>query len=249
MYRGRAAVEAPRSRRMTAGFNFGGLMRSLRAIALTAVLTVSASLLVTPPAFARPTWVPPAKLGAEARHFDMDVNSAGAAVSAWFGGDVLKASYRPAGRDWSRPVVLARDMPDLTTRTSSPSVPSWTRGVGLRWSLTSVAIAPPSSLGRRGDPGVRITTVGGGGIWSSFPTADMDAAGHLVLTWVESDDLAGDHAYIAWRKPSGDWSSQSGGGGGDFDLVAHDGTVTIARHGNGVSNEGLYVPDLTSRRS
>ena len=217
-------------------------MRSLRAIALTAVLTVSASLLVTPPAFARPMWVPPAKLGAEARYFDMDVNSAGAAVSAWFGGDVLKVSYRPAGRDWSRPVVLARDMPDLTYTNLIP-VRAFVDARGR-----AAVVAPDGgdstavfTRTARGPWRADHHLVGEGGIWSSFPTADMDAAGHLVLTWEESDDLAGDHPYIAWRKPSGDWSSQSGGGGSNFDLVAHDGTATIVKRGYGVYQEGLSV--------
>ena len=229
---------APR-RRMAAGYNFGGLVRSLRAIALTAVLTVSASLLVTPPAFARPTWVPPAKLGAEARYFDMDINSAGAAVSAWLGGDVLKVSYRPAGRDWSRPVVLARGMPERTYTNPSPSVPF----VDARGRAAVIAyvggdgtdIFTRTARGPwRADPNPLAS--GAGGSWSSFPTADMDAAGNLVLTWKESDDFSGDDNSIAWRKPSGDWSSQIGGGGGDFDLVAHDGTATIARNdGDGLS--------------
>ena len=63
---------------------------------------------------------PAGELGAEARYFDMDVNSSGAAVSAWFRGDALKVSYRPAGRDWSRPVVLARGMADYSYTNTIP---------------------------------------------------------------------------------------------------------------------------------
>ena len=218
-------------------------MRSLRAIALTAVLTVSASLLVAPPAFARPTWVPPAKLGAEARYFDMDINSAGAAVSAWFRDDALKVSYRPAGRDWSRPVVLARGMLGGTYTNTIP-VRAF---VDARGRAAVVAYVGGDGTGiftkkARGPWRADDHPVGGGGIWSSFPTADMDAAGNLVLTWVESDDFSGDDESIFWRKPSGDWSFQSGGGGGNYDLVAHNGTATIARNGNGsADDEGLYV--------
>ena len=121
-------------------------------------------------------------------------------------------------------------------------MPSWTREAGLRSSAydggDSTAVFTRKAQGPwRADP----NPVEAGGIWSSFPTADMDAAGNLVLTWEESDDFAGDHASIAWRKPSGDWSSQSGGGGGNFDLVAHDGTATIVKRGYGVYQEGLSV--------
>ena len=79
--------------------------------------------------------------------------------------------------------------------------------------------------------------VAAGGEWSSFPTADMDDAGNLVVTWVDSDDFSGDDESIFWRTPSGDWSFQSGGGGGNYDLVAHDGTATITRN----DSDGLYV--------
>lgn len=219
-------------------------MRSLRAVALTAVLTVSASLLVTSPAaHARPTWVTPEVLGAEARYFDMDVNAAGDAVAAWTGGGVLKASYRPAGRDWSRPVVLTRGMGEVER---GPAIPVRAL-VDARGRAAVVTYKA-----RAGDTFVATRTARGqwreddhapsaGGDWSSFPTADMDAAGNLVLTWVDTDDFSGDDESIAWRKPSGDWSYASGGGG-NFDLVAHDATATIARNGNGnVHDDGLHV--------
>lgn len=198
---------------------------------------------MTPPAHARPTWVTPEVLGAEARYFDMDVNAAGDAVAAWTGGGFLKASYRRAGRDWSRPVVLTRGMGDVE---HGPAIP--VRALVDARGRAAVV----TCKARAGNTFVATRTARGqwreddhapsaGGDWSSFPTADMDAAGNLVLTWVDRDDFAGDDEHIAWRKPSGDWSYASGGGG-NFDLVAHDATATIARNGNGnVHDDGLHV--------
>lgn len=223
-------------------------MRQLRTMALAAVLAVSASLLVAPPASAEPSWVDPELLGADARYFDMDVNASGAAVAVWNGGGAIKASYRPAGQDWSRPVQLGR--------VGDGTIP----GTPLRAFVDEQGRAAVVASGPEAETILVVTrsvngtwrrdehapSVGGGCCWTSTPTADMDGQGNLVLTWVESNDQVGDSTSIAWRRPSGRWSVVSGGGG-YLDLVAHHETVTMARGGEGVFVQTASLGEAASQ--
>lgn len=208
-------------------------MRQLRTIALSAVLAMSSSLLAALPAFAEPSWVAPAVLGDDARYFDMDVNSSGAAVAAWSDGGALKASYRPVGEDWSRPVQLGwvgnGSIPGTPIRAF---VDAQGRAAVVSSPTTLIVTRSANGTWRRDE---KPPPVGGGCCWTSTPTADMDEQGNLVLTWVDGNDQVGDSPSIAWRRPSGRWSYVSGGGG-YLDVVAHQETATMSRGG-----EGVYV--------
>ena len=83
-------------------------MRRMRAVAVAGVLVLLMSLLAAAPAYATQQWTPPEVLGVHVDDVDMDVNAAGDAVAVWTSERSVKASYRPAGRDWQRPVVIRR---------------------------------------------------------------------------------------------------------------------------------------------
>jgi hypothetical protein len=164
----------------------------------------------------------------------MDVNAAGAAVAAWVDSGVVKTTYRAVGRDWSRPMKIGRvSSADSTYAELHAVIGSEGRAAVVAWDSRNdgVTVFARTKAGRwhRDDQ----TPVGGACCWTSMPTADMDERGNLVITWVESDDFSGDYAAIAWRRPSGRWSSTRGGGG-YIDLVAHDAAATLVRGGDGL---------------
>lgn len=224
-------------------FDGGCLVSHLRAGVLGSFLAVLAPLLVPAPAAAQPTWVPPEVLGVDTQSVVMDVGSTGDAVAAWSASGVLKTSFRPAGRDWTRPVKVARVG---EAGGSSQPLSAFVDPRGRAFVLAWVGAAEDAIVAIRNLKGTwriddQAPSVNDACCWPSMPTADMDEHGNLVMSWSEVDDLSGEHLSIAWRRPDGRWSRTRGGGAG-LDLVARDGTVTLTRSGNGNAlDDGLYV--------
>jgi hypothetical protein len=208
----------------------GCLPTRVRTIVLAGVMTVLSSLLSASPASAAPQWTPPEVLGLQAGNVRMDVNTAGAAVAAWSTDGGVKASYRPVGRDWQRPVVVSAVPGDLR----GAFVDDRGRATVVWWNevAETVMVADRDSAGRwRPDDDAPSPT---GCCWTGTPTAEADEAGHLLLTWTVANDLFGDDHDIFWRAPDGRWKPLAEGGGSRLPVTVDGGVATFAKGGDGI---------------
>lgn len=219
-------------------------MRWLRALTVIGVLSLVPPVLVAAPAAAAPTWTPPEVLGFGGNDVQMDVGTSGDAVAAWTYEEGIKASYRPAGKDWQRPVVVERGASGVL------DVFVDRRGVArvVWWDADVLGLATRGLTGRwRVDPAAAGT--GGGCCWSSTPNVAADEDGNLVAMWQDINDLAGTYSNFYWRTPGGRWTSVGGGTSPyDADIVVHEGLATVVDGGHELRESSAQVNgDLLSR--
>jgi hypothetical protein len=133
-------------------------MRSLLTRALPVALVVAATLAVSPPANAAPSWGPPTTLGPtdrEAGGPEIAVAPDGEAIAAWEGSrpDAVEVSSRPPGGEWSPPVTIAGvgeeiEGPQVAV-SARKAVIVWTDNIRARRGTARVVLTATRLRGKR----------------------------------------------------------------------------------------------------
>lgn len=210
----------------------------MRAAVLVGALSLIVSLLGPMSASsADPSWTPAEALGVQASDLEIDVNSAGDAVAVWTSDNGVKASYRPARRNWEHPVEVGAAGGDLV----GAFLDDRGRATAVWWDDDQLMVADRDGDNRwrrdEGAPGAVGTCC-----WAGKPSVEGDAEGNLVVTWTEFDDLVGASHILWWRTEDGRWINGGSGGGSYFyGIAVHDGVATLAKGGDGVYTQTSRV--------
>ena len=186
------------------------MLRCSRMGGRIGLATACAWLALTASALAAPAWLPPTDIAGPTESItfpEIAVNPAGDAVAIWprnTGGEtVLETLERPAGHDWSDPVVISAP---------GEEVPSNVQ-IGLDAVGNSVAVWSVFDSGGA----IRTASRPAGGEWSApedlfvgngrTPQLAMNAAGDAVAVWSGFDGVDDEVTWVAVRPAGGDWSA------------------------------------------
>jgi PKD domain-containing protein len=208
----------------------------------TLLLLVAGMLSSTAGSASAAGWLEPKDISASNEVVDgrpeVAVDTAGNAVAIWErhvgGKEIVEASERPAGGDWSEPEVLS--LPDEEGRTSQVTIDAagnaiavWITGESVTGFVVRSAVRPPG--GEWSEP----EDVSGSISEAITPRLAVDAASEAVAIWTAFDS-GGRIVQGAVRSADGEWSEPDDlSGAGEFvtPLEAPDAAIDAA--GNAIA--------------
>jgi hypothetical protein len=167
-------------------------------------------LALTASASAAPTWLPPTDIAGPTASItfpEIAVNARGDAIAIWprdigSGETILETLERPAGGDWSQPVVLSDPgeehptAPRIALDTAGNAVAVWSVDLG-----SAIRTAARPAGGDWSDP--EDLSIENG----RTPELAMNAAGDAVAVWTGFDGVDDEVTWAAVRPAGGDWST------------------------------------------